>query len=162
MDPLDLASIGIEDRLVGSITFMRLSRYGCVSVCLYVHWSIHLSICSKPGESSVQVLLLAVRHRWRGLGVGGYLLRLSKDPAIVGQYDVVLTFADHKAEKFFSRHGFTDDPIITARYKYIDIWSVTPAIFLSISPSECMQTIGRTVHLWSMYHLTLVSPYNIE
>ena len=37
MDPLDFASIGIEDRLVGSITFMRLSRYGCVSVRLYVH-----------------------------------------------------------------------------------------------------------------------------
>ena len=37
MDPLHLSSVGIEDRLVGSITFMRLSRYGYVSIYLYIH-----------------------------------------------------------------------------------------------------------------------------
>ena len=57
-------------------------------------------------------------------------LRLSKDPAIVGQYDVIFKFAEHKAEKFFSCHGLTDDPIITARYKYISVWSVTLTIYL--------------------------------
>ena len=60
----------------------------------------------------------------------------------MGQYDVVLTFADHKAEKFFSRHGFTDDPIITARYKYIGIWSVTPAICLSL-PQNAGRLLGE-------------------
>ena len=42
---------------------------------------------------------------------------------MVGLYDALLVFADHKAESFFSRHGFTDDPIITARYKaVVDHW----------------------------------------
>lgn len=72
---------------------------------------------SKPGDSSIQILLLAVRNRWRGCGIGQYLLSLCKDPAIVGHYDLLLTYADHKAEQFFSKHGFTDDPIITARHK---------------------------------------------
>ena len=74
---------------------------------------------SKPGESVSQVLLLSVRRRWRSLGVGGYLLRLCKDPSIAGQYDMLLAYADHKAESFFTRHGFTDDPIVTARHKYL-------------------------------------------
>ena len=47
--------------------------------------------------------------------------RVSSALAIMGQYDVIFRFADHKAEKFFSCHGFTDDLIITARYKYISI-----------------------------------------
>ena len=72
---------------------------------------------SKPGESVSQVLLLAVRRRWRSLGIGGYLLRLCKDPSIAGQYEMLLAYADHKAESFFTRHGFTDDPIVTARHK---------------------------------------------
>ena len=41
-----------------------------------------------------------------------------KDPAVVGHYDTLLTFADHKAERFFATHGFSDDPIISARYRY--------------------------------------------
>ena len=40
-----------------------------------------------------------------------------KDPAVVGDYDVLLTFADHKAEAFFTHQGFTDDPIIASRYR---------------------------------------------
>lgn len=44
-----------------------------------------------------------------------------KDPALVGHYDALLTFADHKAERFFTIHGFSDDPIITARYRYMYI-----------------------------------------
>ena len=90
----------------------------------------------------MQVLLLAVRHRWRGMGLGSYLIQVwggisfshfillfpflpitcppqaMKDPAVVGHYDVLLTFADHKAERFFTTHGFSDDPIITARYRW--------------------------------------------
>lgn len=40
-----------------------------------------------------------------------------KDPAVVGDYDVLLTFADQKAKAFFTQHGFTDDPIIASRYR---------------------------------------------
>ena len=37
-----------------------------------------------------------------------------KDPSIVGQYDKLLAYADHKAESFFLAHGFSDDPLLTA------------------------------------------------
>ena len=37
----------------------------------------------------------------------------------MGQYDVLLTFADPKAEEFFTRHGFSEDPILSARYQPI-------------------------------------------
>lgn len=50
-------------------------------------------------------------------------MQLSKDPAVVGRYDALLAFADHKAEGFFTRHGFSDDPVLTARYRAIaDHW----------------------------------------
>lgn len=38
---------------------------------------------------------------------------------MVGYYDVLLTFADPKAEDFFNRHGFSEDPILSARYQPI-------------------------------------------
>ena len=44
-------------------------------------------------------------------------LKCCKDPDVVGHYDALLAFADHKAEGFFTRHGFTDDPIISSRYR---------------------------------------------
>lgn len=81
---------------------------GCVTV---------LRLSSKPESSAVQILLLVVRRGWRGLGAGSYLLQCSKDPDIVGHYDVLLVFADHRAETFFTQHGFTDDPIITSAHR---------------------------------------------
>lgn len=42
-----------------------------------------------------------------------------KDPEVVGHYNVLLTFADHNAEDFFSRHGFSEDPILAACYESI-------------------------------------------
>ena len=40
-----------------------------------------------------------------------------KDPAVVGHYDTLLTFADRKAERFFATHDFSEDPILTAKYR---------------------------------------------
>ena len=36
---------------------------------------------------------------------------------MVGHYDTLLTFADRKAERFFATHDFSDDPILTAKYR---------------------------------------------
>ena len=47
-------------------------------------------------------------------------MQTMKDPAVVGEYDALLTFADRKAERFFSTHGFSDDPILTAKYRSED------------------------------------------
>ena len=48
-----------------------------------------------------------------------YYLQCCKDPETVGHYNVLLTFADPKAEDFFTRHGFSEDPILSARYQPI-------------------------------------------
>ncbi len=101
--------------LAASLSRRRTGRVGPehgVAGCVTV-----LRLSSKSGSSAVQISLLVVRRGWRRLGAGSYLLQCSKDPDIVGHYDVLLVFADHKAEGFFSRHGFTDDPIITSGYK---------------------------------------------
>ena len=58
-------------------------------------------------------MLLAVRRRYRRMGIGRYLMQQCKDPTVVGQYDKLLAYADHKAESFFTLHGFSDDPILT-------------------------------------------------
>lgn len=42
-----------------------------------------------------------------------------KDPEIVGHYNALLTFADPKAEDFFTRHGFSEDPLLSAQYQPI-------------------------------------------
>ncbi len=48
---------------------------------------------------------------------------MCKDPEVVGLYDALLTFADPKAERFFQRHGFSDDPLLTAKYRaVVDHW----------------------------------------
>ena len=38
---------------------------------------------------------------------------------MVGHYNALLTFADPKAEEFFTRHGFSEDPILSAQFKPI-------------------------------------------
>eukprot|EP00731_Ephydatia_muelleri_P019147 Em0011g1187a len=70
-----------------------------------LQYSSHFLLC---GEALDELVLEASWWRW-----------CCKDPAVVGDYDVLLTFADHKAEAFFTRHGFTDDPIIASRYRAI-------------------------------------------
>ncbi len=48
---------------------------------------------------------------------------MCKDPEVVGLYDALLTYADVKAEGFFQRHGFSEDPILTAKYRAVaDYW----------------------------------------
>ena len=47
------------------------------------------------------------------------LFQCVKDPVVVGHYNSLLAFVDHKAEGFFIRHGFTEDPILTAKYRSV-------------------------------------------
>ena len=69
--------------------------------------------------------------------------QLSKDPAVVGRYNALLAFADHKAEGFFSRHGFSDDPILTARYRSIaDHWENSTLMVYMPPFSEAGLTVG--------------------
>ena len=50
-------------------------------------------------------------------------LQCCKDPEVVGHYNALVVFADPKAEDFFARHSFSEDPILTARYRpIVDNW----------------------------------------
>ena len=59
-----------------------------------------------------------------------------KDPAVVGGYDALLTFADHKAERFFTTHGFSDDPILAANYRYNNWSTLLNSLSLSLTDLE--------------------------
>jgi hypothetical protein len=123
-DSSDNESVGGEDEFSeGRRRFLEACRYRrsgqgpsgpeeTVAGC-----GCFLRLGSQPPTRAVQVLLLVVRYRWRRAGLGSFLLQTMKDPAVVGEYNALLTFADHKAERFFSTHGFLDDPILTAKYR---------------------------------------------
>ncbi|XP_065920354.1 uncharacterized protein [Dysidea avara] len=102
-DLSSIDSVGVEHRVVACATFSRVSI--------------------KPGETAVQISLVAVRKHFRACGIGRYLMMNMKDYAVVGQYDVLLCYADHKAVSFFHRYGFTDNPIIAHKWRHLmDPW----------------------------------------
>jgi len=71
----------------------------------------------------LQVTLIGTRTKYQTLGVGGRLLETVKNPTVAGEYDVLITYADHSAVPFFKRHGFTDDVILASRFRTLtDKW----------------------------------------
>ena len=77
------------------------------------------------------------------------MLQTMKDPAVVGEYNALLTFADHKAERFFSTHGFSDDPILTAKYRSDNSLSLR---------SECLCCFRGVVDDWENSSLMVYIP----
>ena len=72
------------------------------------------------GEKLIQVSLLAVRIRYQRLGVGSRLIRaVLSGEASIEKPEAALAWADTRAIPFFKRHGFTDDPLLNARYREI-------------------------------------------
>lgn len=77
---------------------------------------------------------------------------------MVGYYDALLTFADHKAERFFTTHGFADDPILTAKYRYSASYNVDQCMHVSLFGNLVKWLItGKTVILWCIYLPSQVS-----
>ncbi|KAJ8305913.1 hypothetical protein KUTeg_016458 [Tegillarca granosa] len=89
-------SIGIENRIVGCITFEKK----------YV----------RHRDRVVHLTLLTVRKRFRKYGIGRYLLQQVIDPSVVGHYDAVVVHADNAAVDFFQRFGFSDDVVLNSRW----------------------------------------------
>ena len=75
----------MENRLIGCATFERSYE--------------------RPGEKVIQLTLVAVRGKYRGLGIGSYLIKQLLDSTITGGCDVIVVNADHNAIEFFERHG---------------------------------------------------------
>ncbi|XP_072033963.1 uncharacterized protein [Amphiura filiformis] len=97
-------SLGIEGRLVACATWEKS----------YI----------RPGEKITQIDLLAVRKRFRKLGIGKHLIQNLKDPSLVGVYDSLVVYADHSAVDFFGNFGFSDDIVLNSKYSEIaDNWT---------------------------------------
>ncbi|XP_078068138.1 uncharacterized protein LOC144493110 [Mustelus asterias] len=94
---LPYAAIGIEARIVAALSYVR-------------------SI-TKSGDRVVQLMLLSTRKRYRGCGVGHYLMQILQDPAVVGKYDAIVTHADSNAVKFFTHCGFSNDVMLNNKFK---------------------------------------------
>ncbi|RXM29569.1 Tyrosine aminotransferase [Acipenser ruthenus] len=93
------SAIGIESRIVAAATY-ELKRL-------------------KSGEKVLQLALLSTRKRYRGCGMGRYLLELLKDHSVCGSYDALLVHADRDAVEFFARCGFSDDIILNSKFRRV-------------------------------------------
>ncbi|XP_043083929.1 uncharacterized protein si:dkeyp-50b9.1 [Puntigrus tetrazona] len=81
----------------------------------------------------LQLSLLAVRKRFRHLGIGSYIMQLLKTQSVVGKYDTLVAHADTDAIDFFKLHGLNDDPLLNDQFKELkDDW--TNSILMSYLP----------------------------
>ena len=121
---------------------------------------VSYEVGKRLGQRLLQVGLLGVRIRFQQSGVGSRLLRpllqqrcaealtLTLDLALTptltpakaptltrceeGALDAAVVFADHRAVPFFKKHGFSDDPMLNARYAEVRQPQTSP----SSSPSQ--------------------------
>ncbi|KAK7121676.1 hypothetical protein R3I93_022682 [Phoxinus phoxinus] len=85
------------------------------------------------GETVLQLSLLAVRKRYRHLGIGSYIIELLKTQSVVGRYDALVAHVDMGAIGFFKRHELTDDLLLNDKFKELnDDW--TNSILMSYLP----------------------------
>ncbi|XP_062613962.1 uncharacterized protein LOC134275707 isoform X1 [Saccostrea cucullata] len=87
--------VGIENRIIGSITFEKK----------YIN-----------KDRVIHLTLLSVRKRYRKFGIGKYLLQQILEPEVVGHYDAIVVHADNGAVDFFQKFGFSDDIVLNSRW----------------------------------------------
>lgn len=46
-------------------------------------------------------------------------VKMIKDPSVLGKCSCVIAYVDHGALKFFHKHGFTDDVVISKKFKHL-------------------------------------------
>ena len=91
------SSVGIENRVLAAITIER-SRI-------------------VPQEKINHITVIAVRKKYRKLGLGQFLMDQIKNPKCVDYYDTLAVLADADAVPFFRKQGFTDDVLVCSRYE---------------------------------------------
>ncbi|KAG0429988.1 hypothetical protein HPB47_023102 [Ixodes persulcatus] len=70
-----------------------------------------------PGTKAVFLSLLAVRRKFRKHGIGTFLLKQLKSPAVVGPYDALVVKSSPGTASFFLKNGFTDDIVLNSRFR---------------------------------------------
>lgn len=106
------------ERIVGAISFETMSRYG---------------------QEIVQVSLLGVNADFQKLGVGSRLLSaLFRGDATCVRPHAAITWADHSAVPFFTRHGFSSDAILCSRYRVMsEPWERSVLMAVQLPPPVC-------------------------
>ncbi len=71
-----------------------------------------------PGQDEwiIDLQLMSVRAKYRGLNIGKYLLNLIQNRDYVGNFDAIVTSSDLDAIKFYEKYGFNVDPILNSKY----------------------------------------------
>eukprot|EP00116_Pleurobrachia_bachei_P002973 sb/3463235/ len=122
-----IASVGVESLLVAAATFKRVHD--------------NEENLRRDREKIIQLTLLAVRKKFRKLGIGRQLLNFLRNPIVVGEYDALVSYVDPGATVFFLRNGFSSDAILNNRFRdLVDHWDNSTLMSYLPPYSECLST----------------------
>ncbi|XP_029850290.2 uncharacterized protein LOC8036892 [Ixodes scapularis] len=89
-----------------------------------------------PGTKAVFLSLLAVRRKFRKHGIGTFLLKQLKSPAVVGPYDALVVKSSPGTASFFLKNGFTDDIVLNSRFRELDESNQAGNMFCYLPPFD--------------------------
>ncbi|XP_056020294.1 uncharacterized protein LOC125668607 isoform X2 [Ostrea edulis] len=130
--------VGIENRIIGAITFEK--KY------IQKDRVIHLT-------------LLSVRKRYRKFGIGKYLLQQILEPEVVGHYDAIVVHADNGAVEFFQKFGFSDDIVLNSRWSEL-AEQFTNCTLMSYLPAFSGHTLLSTLKIPGLEVFELEQQFN--
>lgn len=105
--PAEAAAVRLKHRVVGAASWEMVPE----------------PQCPRGSERVLQLTLIGVRTKFQSCGLGAQLIRRALSPRLSGLHDATIAFADHDAVPFFRRHGFSDDAILTSRFRAVaDAW----------------------------------------
>lgn len=126
-DPQSFKSVGVESQLVAAATFKMVKKGD--------------DTARKEKEKVIQLTLLAVRKRFRKIGIGRQLLNFTRNPIVVGEYDAIVSYVDPGATNFFLRNGFSNDLILNNRFSdLVDPWDNSTMMSYLPPYSECLSS----------------------
>ncbi|KAH9399278.1 hypothetical protein TYRP_018189, partial [Tyrophagus putrescentiae] len=98
-----LSVLGIEQQIVGSVTFYKSYRLTGIKV--------------------IELALISVRRQYQGAGIGSHLLRAVKQSGQIGPYDAIrvkVPSSNSVLFDFFLANDFSDDLILNASFDQLD------------------------------------------
>ncbi|KAH9523692.1 hypothetical protein Btru_040667 [Bulinus truncatus] len=90
------SAIGIENRLLGCVTFEKKFI--------------------QEKQRIVHITLISIRPRYRHYKIGQYLLSKCVSPVITGNFEAVVVHADNSAVNFFGKYGFSSDVALNKKW----------------------------------------------
>ncbi|XP_067134317.1 uncharacterized protein [Centruroides vittatus] len=126
---LQPSHVGIEHRLIACATFHK-------------EYNI-------PGIRVVNLILLAVRKRYRKCCLGRYLVERLKNPSQVGPYDALVVEAKNSSQKFFKKNSFVDDAILCSKFRDIENFKENSKILCYLPPFDGHYPALPGVQCWN-------------